>query len=458
MLNRHTSRPPDDHRLQLSRFIRALLSVSLTLASATATAQTLAHPGWVGNGISVTAWWQHAVFYQVATPPAGSEDEFKYIADRLDALRSLGIDALLLPAPQLPPPGTNGAMPDLEPLDNLLRQASSRDIRVILTIQPPNAAADLTGIARFWLNRGIAGLHIASTAGETPEQQTAAVDSLRKLTAASLGQRILISDLDLAPPPAAVEPARRAARSDRRAKTKTVAELEIDTRLDHLPAFDAANLRPLLAQDIAQSNLLLDMRTPAGRSQLDRAIATVALLTHPVTLIDSTAGLVLEPAPQPEPAAQPEPTVAPPTPKPLPPGTYVPYVPYVPPARPKRAPVKKPAPPDPLTTWYRQLAALHGDNAAIRNGTKIFLDFDAQNALVWVNRPASPSPTNPAVVVLCNLSTSPVQLSLDASMKQLNLHGTFLRPLLRSFEAMGAEDLNAVTLPPYGVYIGEVRR
>jgi hypothetical protein len=399
MLNRHTSRPPDDHRLQLSRFIRALLSVSLTLASATATAQTLAHPGWVGNGISVTAWWQHAVFYQVATPPAGSEDEFKYIADRLDALRSLGIDALLLPAPQLPPPGTNGAMPDLEPLDNLLRQASSRDIRVILTIQPPNAAADLPGIARF-----------------------------------------------------------RAARSDRRAKTKTVAELEIDTRLDHLPAFDAANLRPLLAQDIAQSNLLLDMRTPAGRSQLDRAIATVALLTHPVTLIDSTAGLVLEPAPQPEPAAQPEPTVAPPTPKPLPPGTYVPYVPYVPPARPKRAPVKKPAPPDPLTTWYRQLAALHGDNAAIRNGTKIFLDFDAQNALVWVNRPASPSPTNPAVVVLCNLSTSPVQLSLDASMKQLNLHGTFLRPLLRSFEAMGAEDLNAVTLPPYGVYIGEVRR
>ena len=100
---------------------------------------------------------------------------------------------------------------------------------------------------------------------------------------------------------------------------------------------------------------------------------------------------------------------------------------------------------------------LHHDNAVVRSGSKIFLDFDAQNALVWVNRPASPSPLNPPVVVVCNLSSSPLQLSLTAAIKQLNLRGFFLRPLLRSFDAMGAQPLDNVTLPPFGVYIGELR-
>jgi len=33
----------------------------------------------------------------------------------------------------------------------------------------------------------------------------------------------------------------------------------------------------------------------------------------------------------------------------------------------------------------------------------------------------------------------------------------FLRPLLRSYNAMGAQPLDNVTLPPFGVYIGELR-
>ena len=94
----------------------------------------------------------------------------------------------------------------------------------------------------------------------------------------------------------------------------------------------------------------------------------------------------------------------------------------------------------------------------IRLGAKTFLDFDGQNALVWVNRPIKPSPATPPVVVVCNLSASSVTLSLGASMRSLNLQGWFLRTLLRSDDAMGAQDINAVTVPAFGVYIGELRR
>jgi hypothetical protein len=132
-------------------------------------------------------------------------------------------------------------------------------------------------------------------------------------------------------------------------------------------------------------------------------------------------------------------------------------VPYVPPAKPKPVEAPKPAPVDPLTNWYQKLAALHHDNAALRADSKTFLDFDAQNVLVWVSRPAHPSPQTPPIVVLCNLSSSPVQLSLAAEIKKLNLRGFFLRAVLRSDSGMGAQDIDAVTLPPYGVYIGELR-
>jgi alpha-glucosidase len=175
-------------------------------------------------------------------------------------------------------------------------------------------------------------------------------------------------------------------------------------------------------------------------------------------LIDSAANLVLEPTPeQIETTTQPE-QAARPTPKPLPPGTYEPYVPYVPPVRPHKPAAQSAAPPDPLTTWYGKLTTLHHDNAVIRLGSKTFLDFDAQNALVWVNTPVKPSPTTPPVVVICNLSASPVQLSLTDAIKKFHLTGWFLRTLLRSDDAMGGQNLDSVSVPAYGVYIGELRR
>ncbi len=426
----------------------------------------LARPGLAGSGLKADPWWKHAVFYQIAGP-TGPPD-FKAISIRLDSLRSIGVDALLLPAPALPAPGTNGSVPNLDDLDNLLRQAGSRGIRILLTIQAPNAKADLSGVARFWLTRGVAGLHIATPPGASPEDTQAIVQTLRKLESSTAGQRIVISDLDLALPDAqpARKPSPHATASHVRASDPSVAQLQIDVRPERLQTLDAAGLRPLLAQVIAQPNPLLDLPAPGSsaspdaRPPLANAVAAIDLLSYPAALIDSSANLVLAPTPEhpeaPEPTEQPAKPTPPPPPAP-PPGVYLPYVPYVPPAKPKPVVAPKPPPIDPLTLWYQKLAALRHDNDAIRTGSKTFLDFDAQNVLVWVNRPASPSPRTPPIVVICNLSSSPVQLSLTAEIKKLNLHGFFLRAVLRSDSGMGAQDVDAVTLPPFAVYIGELR-
>jgi alpha-glucosidase len=416
-------------------------------------AQILARPGWKNSPVSSDLWWKHAVFYDVS---AESFDH-RALATRLDALRSLHVDALIVPAPELPPPGSNGPMPNLDDFDDLLRQSSAHGIRVLLTLHAPTASADLSGLARFWLNRGVAGLHIVSPPGATPEQTQAMADSVRKLAAAAAGQRIILSDLTLPSQDAAATNRPQRVRTSQRPSSS---QLQIDTRATNLATFDAATLRPILSQAITQPNLLVDMRAPASAS-LAEAVATMTLITQPATLIDSAANLVLQPTvDQPQVADEPaKPASPPPIPPQAPPGTYFPYTPYIPPPRPHVAAPPKPIPEDPLTTWYRQLASLHHDNPVLRSGSTTFLDFDAQNALVWVSKPAPNAPRLTApVVVICNLSSSPLQLSLADATKHLDLHGFFLRTLLRTDHAMGAQDLNSVNVPAYGVYVGELHR
>ncbi|HWZ51916.1 MAG TPA: alpha-amylase family glycosyl hydrolase [Granulicella sp.] len=110
-----------------------------------------------------------------------------------------------------------------------------------------------------------------------------------------------------------------------------------------------------------------------------------------------------------------------------------------------------------LLNFYRQLSALHHGDTAMRDGDTLLLDHDAQNVLAWVRRPHSITPLSPALVVLCNLSPAPVTLSLKADMTRLHLRGSFLRTLLRSDTAIGTMHLDGMTLPPYAVYIGELR-
>jgi hypothetical protein len=327
---------------------------------------------------------------------------------------------------------------------------------VLLLLSAAHADTELAGRARFWLTRGVSGFRIVVT---DPQQSAAIVQAVRALTGSVAGERIVLADSLFAADNSAYPASTHRSTAGRNPATAPL--LQIDTQITQLSSRTAAALRPLLAQSLAQPNLLLEARSPASEPGLARLLAAIALTINSTALIDPAVELVL-PASAPR-APEPEPQTDKPAPPPIPPqpppGVYLPYKPYVPPPRPHNAaPAPLPPPPDPLAAWYGQLAALHHGNTALRTGSKVFLDFDAENALVWVARPAVPTPQNPPVIVLCNLSSSPVQLSLADTIKKLNLHGFFLRTLARPDSGMGAQDLNAVSLPPYGVFIGELRR
>lgn len=115
------------------------------------------------------------------------------------------------------------------------------------------------------------------------------------------------------------------------------------------------------------------------------------------------------------------------------------------------------ADPASLLSFYRQLSQLHHGNTAMRDGEMQLLDHSADGVVAWVRRPRTPSLLTPAIVVLLNLSAKPTTLSLKAELTKLQLRGSFLRTVLRSDNGMGSMNLTSMTLPPYTVYIGDVR-
>ena len=401
-------------------FIRVALSLLLITAFA-APAQTLARPGQPGSGLNADLWWRQAVFYRTADAPA----DYKSIAARLDALHSLGVDALIVPMPAMP--GPQAPSPDLDDFDELVHQAAQRGIRVLVTFPASGVTADLAPTARFWLSRGVAGLHLVTPPSASPQDSQSLVQALRKVTNSVVGQRIVLSGFNPGATSApltssASHPSSRGVSTPRanRPGDSTGAQLQIDARMSQLNLPDAASLRPLLAQSLTTPNLLLDFHPPAPATgspdpypALARAMAAILLTTHSAALIDEDPGLGLQPATPPAPT---------------------------------------------LADWYSKLSALHHGNATMRYGSVTPLNFDTQNALVWVIRPASNSALAPPVVVACNLSSSPIQLSLTSAIKGLNLRGSYLLTLLRTDQAMGAQDLGSVSLPPFAVYIGELHR
>jgi alpha-glucosidase len=207
---------------------------------------------------------------------------------------------------------------------------------------------------------------------------------------------------------------------------------------------------------------------------LARAALAAVLLNRSAALIDAgqelgLASTLSEGTPMPWGIAAPavaEELPGPPKPAPVVavPDKYTPYVPYVRPTAPP-----KPVPPDPNTVagqeaiptsmlnFYRQLSVLHHGGTALHDGEEITLNHDAQDALVWVRKPASPSQFNPPIVIACGFSDKPVVLSLGPDMTRLQLRGRFLRTLLRSDDAMGGTSIDPLTVPPHGVYVGELR-
>jgi hypothetical protein len=383
-----------------------LLAAIAAAVPAPAPAQTLARPGLAGSGLNSDPWWTHAVFYR--TGDSSPDADFKAVATQLDALQALGIDALIVRTPH-----ASAANPALDDFDELVHQASRRDIRVLIDLPVTGVTPGLAAVAQFWLNHGVAGFHVVTPMPTTPRQTQAIVQALRKVTNAAVGQRIVISNFEPGDSSYQPRPHRTPRGRTRSTPNPIVAQLQIDSSLTHLDHLDAASLRSMLELTFnptkAPPSLLLDLRPPPPASdtypELAKSIAAILLTTHPNALIDTDLTIQIA-----------------------------------------------------LADWYRQLSALHHGNATLRFGSFATLNFDSQNVLVWVRRAAPRTARTPPVFVLCNLSAVPVKLSLVDAVRDLRLRGWFLRTLLRSDDVMGPQDLNAVTLPPFGVYIGELGR
>ncbi|MBB5344644.1 alpha-amylase family glycosyl hydrolase [Tunturibacter empetritectus] len=497
------------------------LACTLTAAAPIASSQTLARPGWVGSGITTDLWWKRAIIYEINPAdfsPAG-DSPLHGIAHRLDYIHSLGTDAILLTHLQSDPTHAETIDPtlgSLDEFDDLLREASSRHLRVLLDLDPAIPADDLPNVARFWLNRGIAGFHVSGTS-EAAHQQAS---TLRTTTVSYMGQRILIADADpnfvaTAQPQPQPQPATRGrhhahSRSRRQLHATTqkftaldtqFPQLLLDDRLGAINPLSAAAIRPIIdrLQDIQQAGHSLPLLATDGPAftrsmsryadgQHDLAIAkllaTLLFTTSAESLLyygqelgvrsaspsSAASPLIVWDAPAP---SQPAPVSE--TYVPYKPTTSETYVPYKPPASQTPVPNKPPtttasapldatpnaaledADPDSLLNWYRQLSALHHGNSTLALGTSLTINRDDQNVLVLVRKPKLVSATSPVMILLFNLTAQPVQLSLKSDTTNLGLRGSFLRTVLRSDDSIGTMHLDEMTLAPYAAYIGELR-
>jgi glycosidase len=408
-------------------FLALCAACLLTLS---ASAQMLARPGWAGFGHKSEAWWKHSIIYEV-DPHGFSTEGLHGVAQRLDYIRSLGADAILLTHVQpdaAHPEALDPAIGTLDDLDDLSRQASGRNMRILLDLSTPPAGTDLNSLARLWLNRGLAGFRITD-----PQQ----ADQLRKITGTYIGERIVIGDLN--PAGGHQEP-----------------QLLLDPSLTKLNQLTAATLRPAVEAILSNTGaLLLATDSPeAARSatrfgdgqhnlEIAKILATVLLTNRASSLIyfGQEIGLASSTMLW---------------------GTPVPPTPARRPLHP--APVNDPvsvaaqeASNGSLLSWYRQLSALHHSNETLGSAPGIMLNHDDQNVLAWVRKPDGASYRNPPVVVVCNLTAQPVHLSLKDDMQKLHLKGSFLRTVIRSDSGMGPMSLDSMTIPPFGVYIGALR-
>jgi glycosidase len=475
------------HRTTL-RLLSFCLTCTLTAAVPFAQSQTLARPGWVGSGMTTDLWWKRAIIYGVNPidfNPAG-DSPLHGVVHRLDYIHSLGADAILLTPLQPDATHAQEIAPNLGTLDNfddLLREASSRHLRVLLDLDRAIPATDLPNVARFWLNRGVAGFHVSGI-NEAARAQAA---TLRTVNASYLGQRIIIADADPNLTPTSQpqpQPASRGrhhahARSQRYSTTGTTAPTytALDTQSPQLLLDDglaatstlSAAIRPIIdrLQSIQQAGHglpLLATDGPAfprsmtryGDGQHDLAIAkllaTLLFTTPAESLIyygqelgvrtssaSTTTPLIIWDAPPPPPKGQ---LISPPEAS-------------APDAAPNAA--LEDADPNSLLNWYRQLSALHHGNATLATGSSLTINRDDQNVLVLIRKPKVASSGSPVLVLLFNLTAQPVHLSLKADITKLGLRGSFLRTVLRSDEGMGTMHLDEMTLPPYFTYIGELR-
>jgi alpha-glucosidase len=105
---------------------------------------------------------------------------------------------------------------------------------------------------------------------------------------------------------------------------------------------------------------------------------------------------------------------------------------------------------DSMLNWYKQLIALRGANPVVRSGKNVMLNTGDGKVLAWAREIDGQS----TVVVACNFTDAPQKFAFDLS--GISSAGKHARTLIKTPGSSDPASLDAVDLPPYGVYIGQV--
>ena len=375
------------------------LVLGLSIGLGSAGAQSLAHRGWAGNGIAVTPWWHGAEFAEWPATASGGLEDAEY-ADRLDELRALGVDALVVPA----------GMEDAE-YDRLVREATSRRLRIVVDLALEGSEAEVTAHARAWLNRGVAGLRL-TLAGVPPSWVQARLAlAAERVVQSFAGQRVVLWN----GPASAAGTAPASARRRGRAAPVSTVRVAVDHWLSTWPNLDAAGLRQVLTLEAANSGArVLDgadlrpalLRAGAEGATAKRVAAAMLLGGEAPVLYAGEQGS------------------------------------------------------GELAEWHRRLGEIRHGSVAVREGTLQVLDLGDASVVAWVWRGRAGGVATPALVVAINFDDRPVRITLDPALRRLGV--PFTAGTLRILAVTGqpggeAASAESVGIEPGGVFVGEVK-
>jgi alpha-glucosidase len=106
---------------------------------------------------------------------------------------------------------------------------------------------------------------------------------------------------------------------------------------------------------------------------------------------------------------------------------------------------------DSLLNWYKQLIELRRSQPSLWDGNYVLLNATDNNVLSWLRQ----APGKPAVVVACNFTAVPQKTSID--LTGVGLGGKSAKTLMKTPGSSDPSSLNAIELPAFGVYMGEVQ-
>jgi alpha-glucosidase len=107
--------------------------------------------------------------------------------------------------------------------------------------------------------------------------------------------------------------------------------------------------------------------------------------------------------------------------------------------------------PNSLLNYYRALIRLRKQDSQLRDGEFVSVDLDNPNVLSYLRKTSD----GKAVLISLNMSAAAQDLKFD--LKPSGVQGTHLKKLLASPADLNPTDLEHISLPPYGSYVGHVQ-